>query len=70
VRQGGREGVDSEIAMIGGLARCLCHAKFSFKISSTLNTFLILEGVPPRAYYRKGKKDPGLKSGESGARAP
>ena len=35
-----------------------------------LNTFLILQGVPPRAYSRKGKKDPGLKSGESGARAP
>ena len=34
VRQGGREGVDSEIAMIGGLARCLCHAQFPFKISS------------------------------------
>ena len=25
-----------------------------------LNTFLILEGVPPRAYSRKGKKGPGF----------
>ena len=33
-RQKGREEVDSEIAMVGGLARCFCHAKFLFKISS------------------------------------
>ena len=46
VRQGGREGVDSEIAMIGGLARCLGQTKFPFKFSiqskvckSKLNTF-------------------------------
>ena len=69
MRQGGREGVDSEIAMIG-VWLGVSAMQIPIQNLITLNTFRIWQGVPPRAYSREGKKDPGLKSGETGARAP